>query len=75
MEKENKDIEKHLRLIELLLAESLLQGEPKPNVHALEKFLGVRKGTLAKLQFQEPAAKKPNTSAQSSTGGDNAKAD
>ena len=62
MSQNNKAIEKHLKLIELLLAESLLQGQPKPNVHALEKFNGVRKGTLAKLQSQELAGKKGNPS-------------
>jgi hypothetical protein len=58
MSQNNKAIEKHLKLIELLLAESLLQGQPKPNVHALEKFIGVRKGTLAKLQSQDSDVKK-----------------
>lgn len=72
MEKGNKEIEKHLRLLELLLAESLLQGSPKPNVHALERFIGVRKGTLAKLQSEDQTGK-TRTSAKS--GEDNAKAD
>lgn len=61
MEKENREIEKHLRLIELLLAESLLQGSPKPNVHSLERFIGVRKGTLAKLQSEDQAKEKART--------------
>jgi hypothetical protein len=66
-------MEKHLKLIELLLAESLLQGEPKPNVHVLESFIGVREGTLAKLQSQESAKKKVSASKRTVVGEENTK--
>ena len=75
MSQNNKAIEKHLKLIELLLAESLLQGRPKPNVHALEKFIGVRKGTLAKLQAQDSVGKKERNPSRDGRGVENAEED
>jgi hypothetical protein len=63
----SEGIEQELKKIQILLAGLLLKEEPRPNVESLERFIGVRKGTLSGLFPQRGTRKEKQTTTEDAT--------